>query len=63
MKKEVRIVLLRILVAVLVFVPAFIYFDMKAIEEKDNAVAELANPSYPVMEIGGSDGNYNLMSG
>ena len=63
MKKEVRIALLRILVAVVVFVPAFIYFDMKAIEEKDNAVAELANPSYPVMEIGGSDGNYNLMSG
>ena len=63
MKKEVRNVLLRILVAVVVFIPAFIFFDLKAIEEKGTAVAELANPSYPVLEVGGSDGDYNLMSG
>ena len=63
MKKEVRMALLRIIVAVIVFIPAFIYFDMKTIEEKGSAVAELANPSYPVLEIGGDDICYNPMSG
>ena len=31
--------------------------------EKGSAVAELANPSYPVLEIGNDTSSYNLMAG
>ena len=63
MSKNVKIALLHGVVGVLCFIGALIFFNNRISTEKGSAVAELANPSYPVMEIGNDTSSYNLMVG
>ena len=52
MSKNVQLIILHIAVAVLCFIGALVFFNNRMGMEKGSAVAELANPSYPVLEIG-----------
>ena len=49
MSKNVQLIILHIAVAVLCFIGALIFFNNRIGMEKGSAVAELANPSYPVL--------------
>ena len=51
MSKNVQLIILHIAVAVLCFIGALVFFNNRMGMEKGSAVAELANPSYPVLEI------------
>ena len=55
--------ILHIAVAAVCFIGALIFFNGRISMEKGSAVAELANPSYPVLEIGNDTSSYNLMAG
>lgn len=63
MSKNVQLIILHIAVAVLCFIGALVFFNNRMGMEKGSAVAELANPSYPVLEIGNDTSSYNLMAG
>ena len=63
MSKNVQMVIVHIAVAVVCFIGALIFFNGRISMEKGSAVAELANPSYPVLEIGNDTSSYNLMAG
>ena len=63
MSKNLQLIILHIAVAVLCFVGALVFFNNRMSMEKGSAVAELANPSYPVLEIGNDTSSYNLMAG
>ena len=63
MSKNVRMAILHIAVAAVCFIGALIFFNGRISMEKGSAVAELANPSYPVLEIGNDTSSYNLMAG
>lgn len=63
MNKNLQLIILHIAVAVLCFVGALVFFNNRMSMEKGSAVAELANPSYPVLEIGNDTSSYNLMAG
>ena len=63
MNKNVQLIILHIAVAVLWFIGASVFFNNRMSAEKGSAVAELANPSYPVLEIGNDTSSYNLMAG
>ena len=63
MSKNVRMAILHIVVAAVCFIGALIFFNGRISMEKGSAVAELANPSYPVLEIGNDTSSYNLMAG
>lgn len=63
MNKNIQIAILHIAVAVLCFAGALVFFNNRISMEKGSAVAELANPSYPVLEIGNDTSSYNLMAG
>lgn len=63
MNKNVQMIALHIAVAVLCFIGALVFFNNRISSEKGSAVAELANPSYPVLEIGNDTSSYNLMAG
>ena len=62
MKDTIKMAIIRISVAVVVFVAALVFFNYRITSEKGNPVAELANSTYPIMEIGGEESDYNLMS-
>lgn len=62
MKDTIKMVILHTVVAVVVFVSALVFFNYQITSEKGNPVAELANSTYPIMEIGGEVFDYNLMS-
>lgn len=62
MKDTIKMAILHVTVAVIVFVGALIFFNYQISSEKGNPVAELANSTYPIMEIGGEAADYNLMS-
>ena len=59
MSKNVQLIILHIAVAVLCFIGALVFFNNRMGMEKGSAVAELANPSYPVLEIGNDTSSYN----
>lgn len=63
MKENITTILLRLLVAVVVFVLSFAFFNYRDVREKGEAVAEMSNPSYPVMELVYDGISYDLMSG
>ena len=63
MSKNVQLIILHIAVAVLCFIGALVFFNNRMGMEKGSAVAELTNPSYPVLEIGNDTSSYNLMAG
>ncbi len=63
MSKNVQTAILHIVVGVVCFIGALIVFNSNIGEEKGSAVSELANPSYPVLEIGNDTSSYNLMAG
>ena len=62
MKDTIKLVILHVAVIVIAFVGALIFFNYRISSEKGNPVAELANSTYPIMEIGGEAADYNLMS-
>ena len=63
MNKNIQLIILHIAVAVLCFIGALVFFNNRMSAKKGSAVAELANPSYPVLEIGNDTSSYNLMAG
>ncbi len=63
MKKNIMIIGIQLLLAVVMFVISFTIFNYMDLKKKGEAVAELSNPSYPVMEIGTDGINYDLMMG
>ena len=63
MNKQIQMIILHIAVAVFCFIGALVFFNNRISLEKGSAVAELANPSYPVLEIGNDTSSYNLMAG
>ena len=63
MKKNIMIIGIQLLLAVVMFVTSFTIFNYMDLKKKGEAVAELSNPSYPVMEIGTDGINYDLMMG
>lgn len=63
MNKNIQLIVLHVVVAVLCFIGALVFFNNRISMEKGSAVAELANPSYPVLEIGNDTSSYNLMAG
>lgn len=62
MKETMRIAVAHALVGVLVFIAALVFFNYRISAEKGNPVTELQNSTYPVMEIGNSVSDYNVMS-
>lgn len=62
MKDTIKMVIIHAVVAIVVFVAALVFFNYRISSEKGNPVAELANSTYPIMEIGGETMDYNLMS-
>ena len=62
MKETMRMVIIHSLIGVLVFIGALLFFNYRISAEKGNPVTELQNSTYPVMEIGNSVSNYNIMS-
>ncbi len=62
-KDGVKVILLRIIVAIALFIAAFTWFNYQEIRNKGNVTAELTDPSYPVLEISGEAGDYNQMLG
>ena len=62
MKETMRMVILHTVVGVLFFVGALTFFNYRISAEKGNPVTELQNSTYPVMEIGSSVSDYNVMS-
>lgn len=62
MKETIRRAIVHVSVTVIAFVLALIFFNYQISSEKGNPVAELANSTYPLMEIGGETVDYNLMS-
>ena len=63
MKNNIKEIIAPLLVAVVVFVVSFAIFNYLDVKEKGEAVAEMSNPSYPVMELVSDDITYNLMWG
>lgn len=63
MKDTIKLTILHVAVVLIAFVGALIFFNYHISSEKGNPVAELANSTYPIMEIEGEEANYNLMSG
>lgn len=62
MKETMRLLIAHILVGVVVFIAALLFFNYRISAEKGNPVTELQNATYPVMEIGNSVSDYNVMS-
>lgn len=62
MKKSVQEALLHILVGVVLFVVALLFFNYRISAVKGSPMAELAGSTYPVIEIGTEHGDYNQMS-
>ncbi len=62
MKETMKMAILYVLVGVVFFVGALVFFNHKIASEKGNPVAELSNATYPVMEIAREAGSYNMMS-
>ncbi|MBR0382317.1 MAG: hypothetical protein IJH71_07780 [Eubacterium sp.] len=63
MKKGMLLNILVVLVGVFTFLLASFLLNFFSLREKGNAFAEIDNPSFPVLEITGDLGDYNLMSG
>ena len=63
MKQSAKKMIVHGIVAAVCFIAALLFFNQWIGKEKGKAVAELANPSYPVMEIGNDSSNYNQMYG
>lgn len=63
MNKTLRQVLIHVAVGVVLFAAAFLFFNNRLSSNKGSAMAELANPSYPILEIGTDTANYGIMSG
>ncbi len=62
MKETMRMAIIHVMLGVLVFVGALIFFNYRISAEKGNPVTELQNSTYPVLEIGNSVSDYNVMS-
>lgn len=62
MKETMRMVIIHVVLGVLVFVGALLFFNYRISAEKGNPVTELQNSTYPVLEIGNSVSDYNVMS-
>lgn len=62
MKEKMGTIIIHILVGLAVFVAALVAFNYRLTAQKENPVAELQNSTYPVLEIGGTDTDYNAMS-
>ena len=63
MKKNIISMIARVLIAVVIFALSFAFFNYRDVKEKGEAVAEMSNPSYPVMEMVSDGITYNLMTG
>lgn len=63
MKKLAKSIIIHIVVAIVIFSVALIFFNYRASREKGQDFSEMTNATFPVMEISGEDGNYDLMSG
>lgn len=62
MKETMRLLIVHILVGVVVFIAALLFFNYRIAAEKGNPVTELQNATYPVMEIGNTVSDYNVMA-
>ncbi len=62
MKDMVKRVLLHVIVGVVLFGAALIFFNFRISSEKDQDFSEMANSTFPVMEIQSENGEYNMMS-
>ncbi len=63
MKNNLKMIIAPLLVAMFVFAVSFAVFNYMDVKEKGEAVAEMSNPSYPVMELVSDGVAYNLMWG
>lgn len=63
MNQNKKIAIVHGIVGVVCFVLALLFFNSRLNVDKKSAVAEMANPSYPVLEVKSGVSSYNLMSG
>ncbi len=62
MKDVAKRVLLHVIVGLVLFVAALAFFNFHISREKDQDFSEMANSTYPVMEVRSENGEYNIMS-
>ncbi|MDO4977940.1 MAG: hypothetical protein Q4E53_11830 [Eubacteriales bacterium] len=63
MKELAKSIIIHIAVGVVIFACAVIFFNYRVSREKGQDFSEMANATFPMMEISGEDGTYDLMSG
>lgn len=63
MKDEWKMIVLRVVTGIVVFAGAFAWFNYRDLNRRGNVAGEMANPSYPVLEIQNEEGDYNRMAG
>ncbi len=61
MKEKIQSVIIHVVVGILLFFAAFLFFNYHSTSEKGSSLAELAGSTYPLMEIVTKEGDYNLM--
>ena len=61
MKNAIKDVLIHVIVGVAVFLGAFFFFNHQISSEKGQDYSELANSTFPVMQIQSENGYYNTM--